>query len=238
MVNPLSFCQTKGTNFKGGERELKESFIALHPELQAQLASQQIRFIFNPPSSPHFGGCWEREIRSLKAALHVTIGSQTVTEEVLRTVFIEIEGILNSKPIGYTSSDIADPDPVTPNILLMGRRDASLPQVVYQDSELLSRKRWRHSQLLADHFWNHFIRHYLPNLQIRQKWKTEEADLQVGDTVMIVDQHLPRALWPVGRIVQVFPGLDKRVRSAEIQVNGKTYTRPVAKIICLPSLPD
>ncbi|KAL0199224.1 hypothetical protein M9458_007764, partial [Cirrhinus mrigala] len=180
-----------GTNFKGGERELKESFIALHPELQAQLASLKIRFIFDPPSAPHFGGCWEREIRSLKTALQVTIGAQTVTEEVLRTVFIEVEGILNSKPIGYTSSDIANPDPVTPNILLMGRRDASLPQVVHQDFELLSRRRWRHSQVLADHFWRHFIQHYLPNLQIRQKWRTEEANLQIGDTVMIVDQQLP-----------------------------------------------
>ncbi|KAI2668878.1 Polyprotein P3 [Labeo rohita] len=206
---PFELLADQGTNFKGGERELKDSFIALHPELQAQLASQQIRFIFNPPSAPHFGGCWEREIRSLKTALQVTIGAQTVTEEVLRTVFIEIEGILNSKPIGYTSLDIADPDPVTPNILLMGQRDASLPQVVYQDPELLSRKRWRHSQVLADHFWRHFIRHYLPNLQIRQKWRTEEANLQIGDTVMIVDQQLPRALWPVGKIVQVFPGLTK-----------------------------
>ncbi len=217
---PFELLADQGTNFKGGERELKESFSALHPELQAQLASQQIRFIFNPPSAPHFGGCWEREMRSLKAALQVTIGAQTVTEEVLRTVFIEIEGILNSKPIGYTSTDIADP--VTPNILLMGRRDASLPQVLYQDSELLSRRRWRHSQVLAEHFWKHFVRHYLPNLQIRQKWKTEEANLQIGDTVVIVDQQLPRSLWPVGRIVQVFPGSDQRVRSAEIRIKDKT----------------
>ncbi len=78
----------------------------------------------------------------------------------------------------------------------------------------------------------------LPNLQIRQKWKTEEANLQIGDTVMIVDQQLPRSLWPVGRIVQVFPGSDRRVRSAEIQIKDKTYTRPVTKIVCLPPLPD
>ncbi len=142
--------------------------------------------------------------------------------EVLRTVHIEIEGILNSKPIAYTSSDIADTDPITPNILLMGKRDASLPQVVYHDSDLLSRWRWKHCQLLADHFWRHFIPYYLPNLQIRQKWRTEGTDLQTGDTVMIVDQQLPRALWPVGKIVQVFPGTDKRIRSAEIQVKDKT----------------
>ncbi|XP_065118880.2 uncharacterized protein [Paramisgurnus dabryanus] len=235
---PFELLADQGTNFRGGERELRESFMALHPELQAHLASQQIRFLFNPPSAPHFGGCWEREIRSLKAALQVTLGAQTVSEEVLRTVLIEIEGILNSKPIAYTSSDIADPDQVTPNLLLMGRRDASLPQVTYHDSELLSRRRWKHSQLLADHFWRHFIRHYLPNLQIRQKWKTGGPDLQIGDTVMIIDQQLPRALWPVGKVVQVHPGTDKRIRSAEIQVKDKTYTRPVAKLVCLPPLHD
>ncbi|KAL1266305.1 hypothetical protein QQF64_001980 [Cirrhinus molitorella] len=41
-------------------------------------------------------------------------------EEVLRTVLIEVEGIMNSKPLGYVSSDISDPDPITPNLLLYG----------------------------------------------------------------------------------------------------------------------
>ena len=102
----MELLSDQGTNFRGGERELKEAFAALQPEVQAQLASQQIQFAFNPPSAPHFGCCWEGEIRSLKQALQVTLGAQTVTEEVLRTVLIEIEGILNSKPLGYTSSDI------------------------------------------------------------------------------------------------------------------------------------
>ncbi|XP_042607435.1 uncharacterized protein LOC109111620 [Cyprinus carpio] len=235
---PFEILSDQGTNFKGGERELWDAYTALQPELQAQLESQQIKFTFNPPNAPHFGGCWEREIRSLKTALQVTLGAQTVTEEVLRTVLIEIEGILNAKPLGYTSSDIADPDPVTPNILLMGRRDASLPQVTYQDSELLSRRRWRHSQLLADHFWRQFICNYLPSLQTRQKWMSETDNLRIGETVMIVDPQLPRALRPVGRIVQVFPGKDNRVRSAEIKVKDRTYLRPVTKIICLPPVTE
>ncbi|XP_073718037.1 uncharacterized protein [Misgurnus anguillicaudatus] len=235
---PFEILSDQGTNFKGGERELRETFAALQPDLQVQLASQQIKFTFNPPHAPHFGGCWEREIRSLKTALQVTLGAQTVTEEVLRTVLIEIEGILNAKPIGYTSSDIADPDPVTPNILLMGRRDASLPQVIYQDAKLLSKRRWRHSQVLADHFWMQFIRNYLPSLQTRQKWMSEKDNLQVGETVMIVDQQLPRALWPVGKITQVYPGKDNRVRSAEIKVKDRTYIRPATKIISLPPLPE
>ncbi len=235
---PYELLSDQGTNFKGGERELKESFAALHEELQGHLASQQIKFVFNPPGAPHFGGCWEREIRSIKTALQVTLGGQTVTEEVLRTVLIEIEGILNSKPLGYTSSDISDIDPITPNCFLIGRRDASLPQVVYQDSGVLSRRRWRHSQLLADHFWRHFIKYYLPSLQVRQKWKMDKGNLQIGDVVMIVDPQLPRALWPVGKISEVHPGADDRVRSATVQVERRTYTRPVARLVKLPAVPD
>lgn len=117
---PHELLSDQGTNFKGGDRELKEAFSNIHPQLQTELAKQQIDFQYNPPNSPHFGGSWEREIRSIKAALYTAIGAQTVTEEVLRTVLIEIEGILNSKPLGYVSSDVADPDPVTPNSLLMG----------------------------------------------------------------------------------------------------------------------
>ena len=228
----------QGTNFKGGERELKESFAALHSELQCHLAAQQIKFVFNPPGAPHFGGCWEREIRSIKTALRVTIGAQTVTEEVLRTVLTEIEGILNSKPLGYTSSDISDIDPITPNCFLIGRRDASLLQVVYQESDVLSRRRWRHSQLLADHFWRHFIKYYLPSLQARQKWRSDKENLQVDEVVMIVDSQLPRALWPVGKITEVFPGVDSRVRSATVEVKKKLYTRPVSRLIKLPALID
>lgn len=212
--------------------------VELVPELQEQLASQQIIFRFNPPHAPHFGGCWEREIRSLKQALQVTLGTQPIPEETLQTVLIEIEGILNSKPLGYTSSNASDPDPITPNLLLMGRPDSSLPQVMYPQSELLSRRRWRHSQIIADHFWKRFIKFYLPGLQTRSKWQRESPDIKVGTTVMIVDPQFPRALWPIGQISQVFPGFDNRIRTVEVKVKDKSYVRPVAKVVQLPAIPD
>lgn len=90
-----------------------------------------------------------------------------MSAEVLRTVLVEVEGILNSKPPRYVSLDVADPEPVTPNLLLMGRQDASLPQAVYTDSDLLGRWRWKHSQVHADHFWSNFLKDYLNSLQVR-----------------------------------------------------------------------
>ncbi len=55
--------------------------------------------------------------------------------------------------------------------------DSSLPQVIYANTELLGRRSWRHSQVLADQFWASFIRHYLPGQQLRQKWNREHPNL-------------------------------------------------------------
>ncbi|KAK1789929.1 hypothetical protein P4O66_002257 [Electrophorus voltai] len=91
---------------------------------------------------------------------------------MLRTVLIEIEAILNSKPFGYVSADGSDPGPVTPNCLLMRRPDNSLPQVVYPESECINRKRWRYTQVLANKFWAAFVNHYLLWMQTREKWQS------------------------------------------------------------------
>ena len=234
---PFEILADNGTNFKGAERELREAFNALEPSLKEQLAEFQIRFRFNPPSAPHFGGVWEREVRSVKAGLRVVIGTQSVTEEVLHTVLVEVEGILNSKPLGYVSSDVADPDPVTPNMLLMGRRDASLPQAEYVPDGL-SKRRWRHCQVVLDQFWRCFVQRYLSDLQSRQKWRRGNEDLKVGTVVMVVDRNLPRAYWPIGRIASVVRSDDGHVRSAEVKIGDRSYQRPVAKLVPLPELPD
>lgn len=234
---PCEILSDQGTNFKGAETELKEAFLSMEPQLRKGLEERQISFRFNPPGSPHFGGIWEREIRSVKRALQVVVGAQALSEDVLLTVLVEVEGILNSKPLGYVSSDIADPDPVTPNMLLMGRRDASLPQVCYA-LDSLTKRRWRHSQMMADHFWSQFTRNYLPSLQVRQKWQKASDNLSPDAVVMIVDPQLPRACWPIGKVVKRNISADGNVRSAEVKVKDKVYMRPVARLVQLPPIQD
>ncbi len=139
--NPAELYSDQGTNFKAGEKELRESFHNMSSDLRCLLAKQKIAFRFNPPAGPHFGGTWEREIKSVKTALYTVI-VQPVSEEVLYTVLLEVEAILNAKPLGYTSSSVADLDAVTPNVLLMRRLDGALPSVVYPKCERLSKRRW------------------------------------------------------------------------------------------------
>ena len=90
------------------ERELRDAFAQLSPALQEILAPRKIAFHFNPPAALHFGRAWEREIRLVKSALYVTVVAQPVTEEVMHTVLIEVEEILNSKPLGYVSSEASE----------------------------------------------------------------------------------------------------------------------------------
>lgn len=53
---PFEVTSDQGTNFRGGERKLREAFTALQPELQIHLTKEQIQFCFNPPNTPHLGG--------------------------------------------------------------------------------------------------------------------------------------------------------------------------------------
>lgn len=221
---PAELYSDQGTNFRGGERELWEAFAAISPDLKLLLAPHSIHFHFNPPAAPHFGGAWEWEIRSVKTPLYTTVGAQPLQEEVFHTVLIEVEGILNSKQLGYVPFDVSDPDPVTPNCLLMGRPDGSLPQVVYAKDELLSGWQWKHAQVLADHFWTRFIRLHLPGVQSRQKWQSSPADVTQGSVAMIVDPQLPRALWPIGHIIKNHPSPDGHIRSADVKVKDRIYT--------------
>lgn len=125
--------------------------------------------------------------------------------------------------------------PVTPNLLLMGRRNASLPQMAYAPARM-GRRRWRHCQNLVDQFWIQFTRNYLPTLQTRMKWQKLSENLSLDSVVLIVDPRLPRAQWPIGRVRKTIPSHDGCVRTVEVDINGKTYVRPVARLIQLPAI--
>ncbi|KAJ8359378.1 hypothetical protein SKAU_G00159030 [Synaphobranchus kaupii] len=178
---PAELYSDQGTNFWGGEKELREAFAELSPDLKQQLAKQRIAFNFNPPAAPHFAGVWEWEIHSVKTALYTT--------------------------------------------------------VIYPETELLSRHPWRHSQVLADHFWSSFIRNYLPCLQTHQKWHVTPADITADSVVMLMDPQLPRSFWPIKHVTKVHPSADGHVRSVNLRIGDREYTRLVVRLVVLPAIP-
>ena len=224
-----------GTNFVGGERELRESLQEFdQARISDELSQDHIKWTFMPPGASHMGGAWERLVGSVKRALKVTIGSQCVSDEVLHTALLEVEAMVNGRPLTYVSSDSNDFEPLTPNHLLLGSSSINMSPGVFQPCELDSRRRWRRSQVLADHFWKRWRREYVPTLASRQKWLRKMRNLHEGDVVLMVETDSPRGFWPLARVVKVFPGADGTVRSVELKAaGGGTYHRPVSKVCLL-----
>ena len=231
---PQQICSDNGTNLKAGERELRKCLLELNQTRVADAMSQQeIDWRFNPPASPHFGGVWERVVRSAKRALEAIIGRDVITDEMLLTVMAEVEGLLNSRPLTHVSTDPNDLQALTPNHFLIGRASPNLPPGIFDDKDLSCRRRWRHAQRVVDHFWKRWRREYLPELTVRRKWLRETRNLEAGDLVLVVEDSEPRGHWPLARVMKPFSGSDGRVRSAEIKTAGGTYVRPVSRLCLL-----
>ena len=74
---------------------------------------------------------------------------------------------------------------------------------------------------------------YVPSLTERKKWLDNKKDVKIGDIVLIVDNNSPRGKWPVGRIIDLFPGNDGVVCSVRVKTSSSVYTRPVVKLCLL-----
>ena len=96
--------------------------------LKEALERQNVRWHFIPKRAPWYGGLWERMIGLTKQALKKTLGRAHVTLTQLETVIVEIEAMLNNRPLTYVSADFTDLQPLTPSHLLYGRRICSVSQ--------------------------------------------------------------------------------------------------------------
>ncbi|XP_063382985.1 uncharacterized protein LOC134669394 [Cydia fagiglandana] len=213
---PRHLYSDNGTNLRGADTELRRSMEALDMDvLKAEGVNNNMDWTFIPPASPHWGGAWERLIRSVKTALKVVLKERAPRDEVLTTFMAEVENMVNGRPLVHVSVDPADGESFTPNHFLLGS-SSRLPLVgEFDDSDLSLRKLWRKAQRLADMFWQRWLREILPTLVPRTKWLEERNPLKVGDLVLVVDPNSPRNMWPKGLITQVIPGGDGRIRLVE-----------------------
>ena len=118
-------------------------------------------------------------------------------DESLQTFFIEIESILNNRPLTPVSDDPNDFSALTPMSLLHGSIDPVFPLDVFIEPDGY-RRSWRRVQLLADRFWARWLKQYLPMLQLRQKWLQPSRNLRVGDLVLMKNEAVRRSNWPQG----------------------------------------
>lgn len=225
----------RGTNFVGAEKELRSSWMDLCKSGQDFVSRRQpTDWIFHPPQSSHFGGVWEREIRTFRNVFNSVLFEQKLrmTLDNLMTLFCEVEAIMNGRPLTPVSSDPFDLEALTPNHILIPKA-AFLPMGLFHEHDCYTRRRWKQVQYLSDLFWVRWKKEYLPLIQLRHKWQRQQINVSVGDLVLLSEPNYPRYQWPLGRVVHSYPDDKGIVRKVKVRTSTGEYERPVTKLAVL-----
>ncbi|GBO36029.1 hypothetical protein AVEN_120788-1 [Araneus ventricosus] len=111
-------------NFVGASTELKKLYkMVSHPNetLANFLLSENNEWKFIPPRSPNFGGLWEAGVKSFKHHLKRVVGNAHLTLEEFLTIILEIESVLNSRPLTPLSTEFDNFETLSPGHFLIGR---------------------------------------------------------------------------------------------------------------------
>ena len=106
-------------------------------------------------------------IKEAKRAIRAILRNADVNDEDLTTAFVGVEALMNSRPLTYQSADPRDATPLTPNHFLHGQMGGvSAPESV-DEVKFSPRNRWRRVQELISHFWERWMKEWLPLLTAR-----------------------------------------------------------------------
>ena len=114
----------------------------------------------------------------------------------------------------------------------------SLPESGHHGENPGLLKRWQLLNQLKESLWIRWKREYLQSLQPRGKWTKKRQNLMVGDLVIIASEQTAPSEWPLGRIIQTFPGSDGLVRAVQVRTSEGSFRRPIHKLVFLPTMSD
>ena len=186
---------------------------------------------------------WERLVRSVKNCLKKVIGLASLKLDELQTLLVEVECIINSRPITYVYDDTDGITyPLTPSHFLYGRTVTLQPNdkhfEIISTNQSLTKRAMYHRKLL-DNFTKRWRNEYLLDLRevTTNKVNKGQPHISVGDIVILKNENTKRCFWKTCKVVELIKGRDNVLRTAKIRVpteKGTTIlSRPLRLLIPL-----
>ena len=224
---PARMVSDNAKTFKSVSSSIANTLVS--PEVKKFFGDIRIVWQFNLEKAPWQGGVFERMIKSAKRCLRKAIGKNCLTYDELLTLVIEVECVLNSRPLTYVyAGDVTEP--LTPSHLLVGFRTLSLPDApVPEDTdddftpEKLTR-RAAHLAVTLEKFWKRWKLEYLQELrEFHRTYQQGGAtySLHPGEVVTVYDESHPRGMWRLGGVEELLPSSDGEVRGVLVRVMSK-----------------
>ena len=230
-------------NAKTFKRASKEIMKIIRAErVQTYFANKGITWRFSVERAPWWGRIWERLVRSVKNCLKKVIGLASWKLDELQTLLVEVECIINSRPITYVYDDTDGITyPLTPSHLLYGQTVTLQPNDKHFENctnQSLTKRAMYHRKLL-DNFKRRWRNEYLLDLRevTTTKVGKDQPQISVGDMVILKNENTKRCFWKTCKVVELIKGKDNVVRAAKIRVpteKGTTIlSRPLRLLIPL-----
>jgi hypothetical protein len=152
-------CSDNGTNFKGANNEIRKLYELLNKSsnfspIKNELSNEGIEWRFISPSAAHQGGIWESGIKMVKYHLKRVMGNSLYTYEELNTLLMQIEGVVNSRPLHPLSSEPDELTCLTPAHFLINDSLASVPEANLAETPINRLSLWNQIQKMRQLFWN------------------------------------------------------------------------------------
>ena len=234
---PVTLISDNARTFKNAANQV--ATINQSSDVHSYLANQGVTWSFIVEKAPWWGGFWERMVRTVKHALRKTIERNSLTFEQLNTTLIEIEAVVNERPLTYVQDDSCRISyNLSPSHLINGRRLGETPNSrhfeIISNYETLTRKANYQKRLLSQ-FTNTWKQDYLLNLReahAANSRKDATPDISVGDVVMLQKNSTKRVLWKLAVVQKLIAGSDGQVRAAVVKVGcSDSQPKPLTRSI-------
>ena len=163
-----------------------------------------LQWSFIPPASPWFGGFYERLVKAVKVPLKKVLGKSMVWKKELETLLVEIENLVNNRPLTYVTGDQDFHQPLTP-AMLMGdifSHNRSDQDSLVDLTHVQASKRLKHMLAIKEHLANRWRLEYISQLRLFNHQKAR--NVSEGDVVLLVDAKKKRSNWSLGLVTKTF----------------------------------
>ena len=141
-----------------------------------------------------------------KRVLHKMLGRARLKFDVLKEVLLDVEVVLNNRPLGYIEEDVQLPI-LTPNMIIHGVGITIPDESIYDDPDInepLTSRLAKKLRRCRDSIWCRWRDEYLRALRDRHHiTKGATISPSIGDIVLIKDEEKNRGKWKLGVVTKL-----------------------------------
>jgi hypothetical protein len=165
-------------------------------KLQGYLSENDVKWQFNLSKASWWGGMFERMVIIVRQfALYKVVESAKLTFKELQDVMLDIQHVLNNRPLSYCEDDIQLPV-LTPNMMIFGKANYLMELSPEDIEERDLRKRAKYLKKCKDSLWQRWRREFMRALRERHNLTHDgkERELRTGDVMLIKGDEKNRRL--------------------------------------------